>query len=848
MRVARYRFARTLRNRRTGYLSIVLLIGLIGGIAMGSIGAARRTQGSYTAFLASTFPSDLSITVFPDNPYNTPGYSPAILRTAQALPGVIRVDSWIQPYALPLGANGAPRTDLSNITVLSPLHGQFETLDRVTLLEGRLANPARLNEFVVTPQGAQIAGWHVGQRIPFGFYSAAQISAPGFKSGRVAPLLHVEARLVGLVQFNTTIVQDQVDEFPTFALFTPAVSRFAVARGAESASSYVLKLAHPSVAAVAKVERQFLATEPPGFIVQLHVTSGVEAQVDRALKPESIALALFGAIAALAALGIAAQAIGRQLWMNRDDSQILRALGAGPATTLADGLVGVLGSVVLGALVAVGVAVALSPIAPIGPVRPVYPTLGFATDWTVLGIGLATLVALLGGLSFLLAYHWAPTLRREDRDGGARRRPTLTSTAAAAGATAPVVVGIDLALNPGMRRGGAPVRSAMAVAAIAVVVVVTTVTFGSSLQTLVSTPRLYGWNWSYALGSESGPDVPPQAVDALRHDPDVAAWSGAGLVTARINGLTVPAIIENTGAAAAPPITAGGAVRAKNQIVLGAQTMAALHTHIGATVTVGYGSPKDAPLYVPPTTVRVVGTATMPAIGFPGLEGDHTSMGNGAVMARTILPASFEAALLYPYPVLNGPEFVFVRLRPSVSRAAGLADMQRVAGIGNRAFARAPNGAGTGDTVSVFSIERPAEIVNYRSTGSTPLVLATGLALGAVAALGLTLVSSVRRRRRDLAVLRTLGFTQRQLAGSVAVQATTFGLVGLVVGLPLGIALGRWVWVLFADQIGAVAEPTVPVVWTVVIAVATLVLVNLVAALPARAAARTPAALVLRGE
>ena len=56
IRVAWYRFAATLGRRWGGYLTLVLLIGLIGGIAMGSVAAAWRTQSSYATFLASTNP------------------------------------------------------------------------------------------------------------------------------------------------------------------------------------------------------------------------------------------------------------------------------------------------------------------------------------------------------------------------------------------------------------------------------------------------------------------------------------------------------------------------------------------------------------------------------------------------------------------------------------------------------------------------------------------------------------------------------------------------------------------------------------------------------------------------
>src|SRR4029077_1495991 len=152
---------------------------------------------------------------------------------------------------------------------------------------------------------------------------------------------------------------------------------------------------------------------------------------------------------------------------------------------------------------------------------------------------------------------------------------------------------------------------------------------------------------------------------------------------------------------------------------------------------------------------------------------------------------------------------VFVRLRGGTSVAAGRADVQRIADAANEAFAADPEAQG--DSVGVLAVQHPAEIVNYRSTGATPLLLATGLAAAAVVALGLTLTASVRRRRRDLALLKTLGFTRRQLGATVAWQSSVAAIVGIVIGVPLGIALGRWLWVLFARNINAVPRPTVPV-------------------------------------
>ncbi len=150
--------------------------------------------------------------------------------------------------------------------------------------------------------------------------------------------------------------------------------------------------------------------------------------------------------------------------------------------------------------------------------------------------------------------------------------------------------------------------------------------------------------------------------------------------------------------------------------------------------------------------------------------------------------------------------------------------------------------------VSVLPVQRPAEIVNYRTMGAMPEVLAGGLAAGAVAGLGLTLVASVRRRRRDFATLKTLGFTRRQLAAAVAWQSSVVAVVGLVVGVPVGIAAGRWLWLAFARELSAVPDPVIPAASIALAAAAALVLANLVAALPGRAAARTPAAVVLRAE
>jgi ABC-type lipoprotein release transport system permease subunit len=129
-----------------------------------------------------------------------------------------------------------------------------------------------------------------------------------------------------------------------------------------------------------------------------------------------------------------------------------------------------------------------------------------------------------------------------------------------------------------------------------------------------------------------------------------------------------------------------------------------------------------------------------------------------------------------------------------------------------------------------------------------PLVLAALLGLAAVAFIAHTLVSSIRRRRRDLAVLKTLGFGRRQVSATVAWQATTFGCIALLFGIPIGLAAGRWIWSTYANQLGLFPESVLPG-WQVLLMIpATLLVANLVALVPGWLAGRIRPAAALRTE
>ena len=845
-RVAWYRFRITLRRRWGGYLALAVMIGLVCGVAMASMVAARRTDASYPRFLASTNPSDLIV-----QPNGGSASYAGVLRFYSQIARLRHVKQqenavWLSAATItPRGGIGTVLQ--SQVQLITSTDGLFLDQDRVTLVRGRAADPAHPDEVVASVRAAGRLGLHVGSRIPVGIWSGAQKKITPFYA-------RLDLTVVGIGVFNTQVLQDDIDTGRTgFLLGTPALAReFSSCCGA---GAYVgLRLTGGSRDDAA-VEREYEHLENTSSfyargggqllqVLQVYDTSDIEAQAQRGIRPEAIALAVFGVIAGLAALLIGVQSISRQLQAGAGDTEILRGLGAGPAATTADGLPGIIGAIAAGSLLAAAAAVALSPLTLFGPVRGAEPSAGIYLDAAVLGLGALLQAVVLGTVSVVIGYRLAPH-RAGARGQAAGRGSGAVRVALAAGLPAPVVAGARFALEPGRGRTAVPVRSVITGAVLAIGVVMATLTFGASLNKLVSYPALYGWNFNYALYSTDGwGPFPPAVTRLLDHDSSIRATTGVYFLTVQIDRQqrTVPAILSPVRPAVGPRILSGHGLDGPGQIVLGPATLAQLHKRVGDTVVVYLGS------VIRGARLQIVGTAALPTIG--DTLGVHASLGTGALFATTVVPAS---VFTTEYGPESGPNSIFVRLRPGTGQAAGLRSLQKIAAEYNR-LAHSPQVlAHQGPSAlqiqaSVLPAQRPAEIVNYRTMGTLPVILAGGLAAGAVAALGLTLVASVRRRRRDFALLKTLGFTRRQLAAAIAWQSTVIIAIGLIVGVPLGIAAGRWLWLLFAGELSAVPDPVVPATSIALAALAALILANLVAALPGQAAARTRAALVLRSE
>lgn len=839
IRVAWYRFRSLFRRQWAAYLTIVILFGSIGGVALASAAAARRTESSFPVFLASTDPSNLLVVPAPPSPL--PNYSPKVTKEMTRLHDVQRIESAVFLNVFELKKSREPNRSIfqgGSNAVLGSIDGLFFHQDRPAVVKGRMANPNDPDEVVMSAGAAKVNHVHLGSLVPLAFYSAAQENSPSFGTAKVQPILIVDVRVVGIVVLNLSVVQDNIDR-TNYTIVTPALTKQLLTPPLSSDlgwTMYGLQLRNGN-ADIPKVEREVSDSLAKSTFLLYHDYSMVEAEAQHAIAPEVIALWAFAIIAALALLLVASMAITRLVQSRRDEREVLRALGASPRMIGAGELVGLAGSLAVGSVLALVIAVLLSPLAPIGPVRPVYPNPGFNFDWLILNLGGFGLFGVLTMLA-LLSVFWATPERNLRRATSLTTRGSSTVRAlASAGLAVSAVEGVRFALVPGQGRTAVPVRSAMVGTTLAIVILTTTLIFGSSLQSLVARPSLYGWNFTYALGSTIGVASTPPATSALlRHDPKLAAWNSVLNFDVQINGATVPTMVEASSASVAPPQLTGHGVRNVHQVVLGPETLAALHKRVGDTVVATYSG-------VLTVKLKIVGTATFASIGSNLTL--HPSLGVGAVVSNQLLGKGLSAGA----GCGQQTQFLLIRYRPDISAATSLKDSKRITSATNRYFAKLPLASGcVGDSFVVLNVERPAEIVNYRTMGSTPLLLGALLAFAALTALAVTLVASVRRRRRDLAIFKTLGFKGHQLSSTVAWQASVTMAIGVIVGIPIGIVLGRWLWTLFARAIYVVPEPSVPWLTLVFVALGAMLLVNVAAAIPGRIAASTPTALVLRSE
>jgi ABC-type lipoprotein release transport system permease subunit len=820
---------------------LALVVGLGGGVALAALAGARRADSAMGQFVAYSLPDDGGFfsqnTSLTGLKTNTRTLTPV----AQRVVDLPQVAAYFRAPYLFVTDDKTGRT-LGRLSVIGNRDAAlFRSVDRPLVLAGHLPNPSHPLDVSINEFAAEQEHLHVGSHLRLYAYSAAQTAnealtspsahlpppaGPSFRVRVTAIVRSVEDvnAVLPLVANLDVSYEGQGDVFTSPAFVPMLAAKLGVPLNQIPDIGLVGVRLHPGATwgSFARAARRLGGDQI--FVSKGNVYSipQAAASAQKGIHLEVVALLLFGVLALLVMLFLAGQAISRQVLLEAADDAKLRTLGA-----VARQLVGV--ALARGAVIGVAggalsflIAALASPLMPIGLARQAEIHPGFSIDTLVLVPGAVAIAALVAAWSAVPAWR----LHRQAIGAGARaERPGWLAPLVAHNAVPPPLgIGARFALESGHGPSAVPVASALVAAVVAIATLAAALTFGDSLGHLVTSPRQQGWNWSVLVGNPNDlTDREAQIGSALSRNRYVASYSAIAILagdsqgTVQIDGQTQNLLLafDPLRGNVYPPLLQGHPPRADNQIVLGTQTLKQLHKQIGQSVQIA--APNRT------LTLHIVGRMIAPSVGDVFTNG----LGEGGWVygpaVRRGQASSQNGAT--PPTVFN---LFAVRFRPGVSSTAAVASLRREFGF------------------TVLPHVPSEDVINLQSVDHLPYVLAGLVVLLGLVTVGNTVISSVRRRRRDLAILKTIGFTRRQVAGVVAAQATTFSLAALVLGIPLGTLAGRWAWSLVASNIGSVSPPVVPVLTIALIVPAALLLAELIAAGPGWMAAKIAPAVVMR--
>ncbi|HXN63449.1 MAG TPA: FtsX-like permease family protein [Acidimicrobiales bacterium] len=793
------------RNRWRSWLALTLLTAVVVGLVLAGAATARRTATAFPRFEAA-------------HGYDAFFYSVGPVPRVASLPEVASVTRLRAP------AVGAPTC------ACGPINGIDFSIDEVPsaqltqvvkLVGGRLPDQSDPDQ-VLASYNLEALGVHIGSVLHVPLAASSQ-RAQVLSSANITPTgptvtLHVVGFSVSEFEFPTTSNPPSYDVYAT--------SSFArkYDGGAVVFNEYMFRLRHG-------------AASLPRFETQVRALGGLSGtdldalanSIATSIDPQAVGWWILTGLAALVGIIVLAQALARQAALEADDYPVLGALGATRrqlftltmARTLAVALAGAVGGMLLATL--------LSYFVPVGEARLADPTPGFDFDALLLIGSAAVAVVVVLVLGVWPAVRASQLVSRRD-DDPVVRSSRVVALLTASGAPPSALIGIRNALERGRGRTAVPVSSALVGAVLAVAVLCGTAVFGASLTHLTSTPAQYGQAFDASFSANSTGSVAQnlQLLDDLER-PGIAAITAGVSSDVSINGHVVDGV---AGQSLRGPylitIVDGRLPAADDEVVLGAKTMSEVGARVGSTVRVSLAG-SSSPGGTKVRSYRVVGTTVLP----PDFTG--ASLGTGAVftldgLMGPVCPSGARNRACISALVVDQSGAYLVRTTPGRQGTAALAALSR-------------------DYSSQVSFPHPpTDLVNFGEAVNFPLIFGLVVVLFGLATLLHMLLSSLNRRRREMGLLKSLGFVRRQIALSVSWQTTTVAAIGILLGVPLGIAAGRLVWDAFASNLGVVAVPVVTAWVVAAIVVGTLVVANLLAVGPALVASRTRAASLLKSE
>jgi ABC-type lipoprotein release transport system permease subunit len=806
------------RQRWLAWLGVALVAGIASGGIIGLLAGAVRTRDAYRDFSRTMRAADAIVA----------GRSAFGLAGAVDLDDVERLPQ-VQATARAgvslvfTGRTGdGRRVGPVDLFPILPADDELGTvLERMDIREGRAADPHAVDEATASFVLAERLGLHPGSTIRLRFvrgssfptaaarllsnFGARLAGAPGSSHSAIDELADgpdVTFRIVGIEASPAEFPPVGPDLAPPLHLTRAFTDRY----GSQLVSSPLLfvRLRDPGqLDAFSKGIERLANGQPAGFVQSRSLQT---PKVERAIRVQATAVRIVALLALLAVVLVVGQALLRQAFAEAGDDRVLRALGLERGElhllVLARGLV--VG--VAAAIIAVVVAVLMSPLMPVGLARVAELHHGIDVDPLILGLGALAVVVGIVALRALAAWR-VNVAQSATASAGHPSRATRVLEHSRLSPSADI--GVRFALDAGRGETSTGVWTTVLGATLTIALLAGLWSFQVSLQHMLDSPRLYGWNWSVKSGAPALPDISTALVPAFSHDPVVSAFA-AGTVTQAELGLERVDVMgmQQEQGRVAPTVVEGRLPRRANEVMLGARNLERAGLELGDIAVLRLGNTAAG--------LRIVGRGLFPEFG------DAGGLGNGVYMTyrglQRMLPEARRNVFLIRYRTGTDPAAETVHLRQAL------------------------------DPLPTRSSGEPRELQALSDVSGLPALLGGLLVLLAVATLAHTLISSVRRRRRELAVLRTMGFVRRQVWLSVFWQTTTLVAIALVVGIPFGALLGRLAWNVFAEDLGAIPDAQVAWVPFLLTIPAALLLASIVAAVPAWLAGRMRPSVALRAE
>lgn len=800
------------RRRWRSLVVLGLLIALSTGTVLAAVAGARRGASTVDRLLDTTLPATAVARV------NRVGFDWTPVRSLPEVAALSTFTIWTgfdvaEAPSDPVGA------------YIPADVAAMRTIERPVILSGRLADPRRADEAVVTQGFVDRYGRGVGSTVTVRLFSLEQMRTGVASVHQLPPVQPqgpaVRTQIVGVIRspWFSDVPGEPGRLFPSPGLF------------AAYPAGMTLGPNQPGDELWAMVRLVHGESDLPAFQADLARLAG-RPDVDllprsEALKPsrdaarfEAQCLLVFAIVALLAAVVLVGQAIARYTAASVADLQGLRALGLTRGQAVAAAVTGPAIAAIGGAAGGLVLAFLTSGWMPFGPAAFLEPAPGMTADWLVFALGGVTVVALVVAAAAATAWLVLPGRTRRPQT----RASTVARAAGNAGLPVPVVVGTRLALQPGPSAGAA--RSALGGAVVAVLGVLAALTFAAGVADGVTNPARHGQLHQVETGLGFGgmnlTGLPLEInLATLTADPDVTGALYAPYASAEAGHRFV--MTFSFGPRAGWPgmvLIAGVPPRTRDEVVLAPTTARQLGARVGSVISFSgqSGTAGDSRHL----TVRVTGLGFVP-------HTDHNDYDSGAWLT----PEGYRT--LFGEYFLQAPILLIVRpgADPAVV-APRLADSLAAAGAEGAVF--------------VSGATAPTRLWTLRDIRVLPFLLGAFLAVVAAGSLGHALLLTVRRRAPDLAVLRALGLTRPQSRAVIATQAMIVALVGLVLGVPLGLAAGRVTWRLVADATPLAFHA--PSASTAVLAAgaAVLVGVQLIAVPALRRVARLRIAETLRAE